>query len=453
MSTAISNIFDHTKKIVNGPLNVVRLEGEINGTKKVLYCYMDIHLNPNAQSENENVFSTDVSKHFADNFVKLNGSDHMVDFFMEINPSMIQSPVYGKNKTNLKNKYIIQVHKLFRKSFKLTEDNKVMQSNVFKNTRFHYADIRDCLFINLFDELMFSGHQLKKSFDTKINSRLIHPLQATYSTTIHNLNTLDAYLCGNLKIETNKKKTDPIKDERAIKLQKIIESISAEQRKNTPNAKSTPPSMFKSGHENDQVRRVKLFTKYLNKYNHESVKENIHKLLTDIRMRIGGLSTHIKESIDVANYYFKKYETMDGIINFDIDRLEHTIYSAPDSFIDKMSLEIQSRHNKITREYLHILSAMMDIFMIRRFTDKDYITNAVYYSGASHSCNTIHWLVKNFGFKITHSGCSNGISEPDLEKLNKKIQQNNYPEMLMPILMPHKLNQSTDMTNMPDNYC
>ena len=31
--------------LINGPINVIRLEGKINNIKKVLYIFMDVHVN------------------------------------------------------------------------------------------------------------------------------------------------------------------------------------------------------------------------------------------------------------------------------------------------------------------------------------------------------------------------------------------------------------------------
>lgn len=462
----MTEVLDHTKHIVNGPLNVVRLEGEIDGIKKVMYCYMDIHLSPNSQTENENVFSTDVAKHLADNFIKLNNGKYMVDFFMEVNPSDLnknQNMAFKSlmPQTNTKNKYIIQVMKLFKKSFKLSADKKVLQSDTFKNTRFHYADIRDCLFINMFSELAGIADYLSDTSITKASPFLFGSISSSYLESMRVLDILDNYLIRNDKIETSNKKTpDNSKINEIIRkfddiLKKALDGVLAEKAKKlgptdpVDPAKPVSISMFDSGIKANIQRRIKLFNKYFNKYSHESVKSNIADLLTDIRRRIGGLITLIKESQEILRYYQKEFNSQRGKITFDPDMMEHTLYEPSHSFLDKMTSELQTRHSKITYEFLHILSAMMDIYTIRRFADKDYITNAVYYSGAAHSCNTIFWLCKHFNFKITHAG---NINEKEIAKINSKISSLSYPEMLTPMLFPPRLNQSTDMSNMPDNY-
>ena len=48
-------------KTINGPINVVRLEGEINKIKKVLYVFMDVHINIKSQTKCEDQMSDDVT--------------------------------------------------------------------------------------------------------------------------------------------------------------------------------------------------------------------------------------------------------------------------------------------------------------------------------------------------------------------------------------------------------
>ena len=51
------------KLLINGPTNIVRLEGNINEEKKILYIFGDYHLEPNNQSECEELNSKDVHKY------------------------------------------------------------------------------------------------------------------------------------------------------------------------------------------------------------------------------------------------------------------------------------------------------------------------------------------------------------------------------------------------------
>ena len=48
---------------VSGPVNVVRLEGNINNIPKVIYIVMDIHMSPNEQSECKDIRSKHIKKY------------------------------------------------------------------------------------------------------------------------------------------------------------------------------------------------------------------------------------------------------------------------------------------------------------------------------------------------------------------------------------------------------
>ena len=111
---------------INGPINIVRLEGEVNGVKKVLHVFFDVHLSPNYQTECSGVDNIDIHQFFRTEFNKLDKSKKY-DFFFEDNPSLLY-----RDKFIYRGKYIEQVTKLFRQKRKS-----------FNNVRFHYIDIRD----------------------------------------------------------------------------------------------------------------------------------------------------------------------------------------------------------------------------------------------------------------------------------------------------------------------
>jgi hypothetical protein len=85
---------------------------------------------------------------------------------------------------------------------------------------------------------------------------------------------------------------------------------------------------------------------------------------------------------------------------------------------------------------------------LRRFLDKDYITNGIAYTGAAHSIAYIDMLSKLFGFKVTHFSYSK-IS--DLNKLNSEIIKTEEYD-LADIFFPEKITQCSDITNFPKNF-
>ena len=129
---------------INGPFNVVRLEGTVHGINKVIYLFMDAHMDISDQTECLNVFSLDLHQYFANTFYRLNESSKIYDFFFEIYPTRIPLVDYEDEFMLKKQKYIWQVYKFFKKIFKYNKKkNKVEISNLFKNIRLHYLDLRD----------------------------------------------------------------------------------------------------------------------------------------------------------------------------------------------------------------------------------------------------------------------------------------------------------------------
>lgn len=88
------------------------------------------------------------------------------------------------------------------------------------------------------------------------------------------------------------------------------------------------------------------------------------------------------------------------------------------------------------------------MYFLRRFLDKDYITNSISYTGGLHSMTYIHTLVKYFDFKITHTSYSKYI----IKDINQKIKNMELgPEYYAIFMRPIKY-QCSDITNFPDNF-
>jgi hypothetical protein len=132
--------------LVNGPINVVRLEGTINNIKKILYVFFDYHANINLQTECESYDSKDIVTYFYDIF---KSSNKPVDFFFEVKSSTITK----NNITPFKNIYINNINKFYTRS----KFDESVKKNIKKNIRFHYLDIRDYLEKNIYyyDNLLY----------------------------------------------------------------------------------------------------------------------------------------------------------------------------------------------------------------------------------------------------------------------------------------------------------
>lgn len=105
--------------------------------------------------------------------------------------------------------------------------------------------------------------------------------------------------------------------------------------------------------------------------------------------------------------------------------------------------------NSIDLKITEIFADIMDLYTLRKFLDKNYITNVIAYTGISHSCNYIDILVKNFGFKLTHS---TNIIGSDIEEMNEFIKQNDLINDDDLKIFPDEQLQCIDMGDFPKNF-
>jgi len=112
---------------INGPINVVRLEGIVNGQDKVLYLFFDIHNDIFQQTKCEDFDNIDIGQFFQK---ELSMIKTPIDFFMEIAPEEFG---FYKNIHQI-DRYFFEMRKFFLQNFNKKKDN---------NVRFHYVDVRD----------------------------------------------------------------------------------------------------------------------------------------------------------------------------------------------------------------------------------------------------------------------------------------------------------------------
>jgi len=126
---------------VTGPYNVVRLEGTINSTKKVIYLFFDIHSDPSQQLRCEDPRTLNINTFLVEEFDKLNkeNPNKTYDFVFERGPHW--SLVHDKN---IRGRYISEIGDLFARSFNIDKEiNRAQKSDLIPNVRFHYVDVRN----------------------------------------------------------------------------------------------------------------------------------------------------------------------------------------------------------------------------------------------------------------------------------------------------------------------
>ena len=413
----MSNL-DKSVKEVSGPINVVRLEGEINSIKKVIYLFMDIHNDLYSQSECDNIFAKEIPQYLADNFLKMNKGNIIYDFFLEIQSYDLENVKYGFSfpmDTNFKQIYINSVRKFFSKTFNYDrETNKVSMSKILKNIRLHYIDVREYMFKN-FDSKV---NDLNYTIDNMHHSHNIHVNQLTYL--INNLNDI-------------KNNTMMLLDNAKIIKSKIIKYASDNV---DENANYVEPMKY-------------LINKISESYNHKSVQEKMLFRLDIMTKKFDALVLQCDEIINVIH-------NVENVINANpMHKLtEHPNYGLKYYYgidqitINELILTLQKHSTDLQNKILEAFTLFMDIYFLRRFLDKNYITNAIVYTGAYHSLQYIEILTKDFDFKITHTSYSL-IS--DMDKLNEEVLKREVAT-LSEIFFPPTLSQCSDVTNFPDSF-
>lgn len=425
---------------VNGPVNVVRMEGYIENIKKIIYIFMDFHINVDNQLACDNVFRQDIENYFAKSFSKLNGSDIIYDFFMETWTMNLENISFGlpiKTKYNFKDMYILEVLKLFRKLFKFNPDiNKVSISEYFTNLRLHYLDIRT--FFERDYYFILKDFSLGISIRGIDNVEYLHYIIDFLNNFIHYCDALNKII---IDIENNKY---PVKKVNIINFFK------------SNNLKRTSDELEKENYD----ELIYLIHKMFYSYKHDNIKIIMQKQFDNIKINLktlindsNSIIEFISNILNVSkNVYDGNIINLNGKINYGKltknNRTGSYNYGLAYEQIEKIKFGLSLDLNYLADNLRNFFIMFMDIFFIRRFLDKDYITNGISYTGAAHSVVYIDILSKLFDFKITHFSYS---KITDLDKLNSEIIGLSGND-LQEIFFPEKITQCSDITNFPKNF-
>lgn len=156
-------------------------------------------------------------------------------------------------------------------------------------------------------------------------------------------------------------------------------------------------------YKNDHDRKVEyLILKIKNKYHHTNNKNIINKII----------------NIELKNYFTLYSKNFNSLIN-----------DVKNNFKNNLSHKIK-HFNKYYYSIMHLFSFITDLYFLRRFVDKDYITHGIAYTGLSHSVNYLYLLVKYFNFDLKY-----------FHYFNKKNEGKYSPEIIKNIKYPHLLRE------------
>ena len=401
---------------ISGPVNVTRLVGEIGGINKVIYLFMDAHYDEDLQTLCSGRNAIDIKEYLTLSFEKLNNYNKTYDFLVEFEPNSYLS---SKNKIWYnKNIYLHQVLRFFKKFLIYdTYQNQIWMSEYFRNVRFHYLDIRRWLEYFIYQHITHASNLAKNEID-KVKA----------------LNTI-LELMKNLK-------------EQFISIKNYLENPTYPV--DTPILVEELPNFYEAsnniGLQNKIYNKIKyLINKLIERYNDPNIKEILNRYIKII------IIPEFYKLIDKANAIHTKFTGYNQVID-EINLDEK----------NKMFVEIENVINQFWYgDIMPLLGQIMDIYFLRRFLDKDYITNAIVFVGAAHAAIYIAVLVNLFNFKITHTSISITTNINDLNKSIKKFNPLNneyhYTKIIFHILKLLKLPetnyiQCSDVSTFPENF-
>jgi len=401
-----------SSKFINGPVNVVRLKGRVDGRDKIVYLFMDIHEMPNKQTECKNIRSKDIKDYFISNFDSITKSDKKYDFLMEIKPTLIH-----KNNGTKRGRYVDRILKIFRNEFDPTKNKSVSKSKNFPNIQFHTVDIRDYL-----------KHSLNGIFN-QLGS-YIYDLWHKMKINIDDI----AYIKDGISIVSARIKF----------LHDTLYNISEVEKINNlvPLVPKNISELAKYTKDNYNQRIKNLFIKILTKYHHTNIQENIKKHINAV------VKNNFNEYFNFVNSINEKFTKYISILDRKDTEFNGVDYGIQNKDIVNINKELVVLTEQLHDKWMVIHSDLMDMYLLRRLLDKDYITNAITYTGIYHSINCIFFLVKYMDFQITHYS----YMKYDIDKVNNIINKSVKSTQINDIFFPKIFEQCSDMSNFPPNF-
>lgn len=399
-------------KYINGPQNAFRMEGNIDGIKKVIYLFADIHVEPNNQTQCDSIRAIEIKDYLLENFDKLDNKN-TVDFFLEIQPFYI-----NLTKHKYRDKYLSSLRYFFIKCFNFDiKKNKIYTSNVLPNVRFHYVDIRSliCFDVGLMydPDFILENHKLIEYYKTS-NFSISNELVDKYVKYIQNVHDNMIFINNELfdYKTTIEKEKEEYNNDKMYSLEYIFDEKIAK-------------NIIKKMYDAENANTMTI----LKTINEEYVKPKILKCISISKKII---------------YLFEKYKKYNGYEKYN------------NKFTKKfMILKLKIyRHMYILKHYITDVGVLLsDMYFIRRFLDKKYITNGIIYGGSGHTVNYIFLLTKYFNFKITNFSYMNTTID-ELSLIIKKTKNDyDFAKLYEIIQNPFKnIYQCSDLSSFPEKF-
>lgn len=399
---------------VNGPINVARVEGTIYGIKKVLYLFMDYHNNVLYQSQCDNFDNIDLNKYMIKEFREANGKtpEKVFDLFLEISNTRAHENMVQMYKA----RYIDEVQRFF-------SHETLSEKKAIPNVRYHYIDIRDFLKTSINDISHNLYHAVKNS---SVNDSMT---QSDYEYILASLQQLSDSVHMTYDLLYPNKQNNQ-KRQSANKNNKIL-----------------------SNNNEQNYEIVKQFmNKIMTKYNHNELPRKFTELFDIIKNNfdeIFKLIDQMRESLIVNKPLLSFHPEFLNKISSD-KKYYYSYGKDVIRYIEFIS-QLEILESKLSLLIVMTFAMVVDLFFLRRFLDKDYVQNAVVYTGIAHSITYIYMLVKHFDFKITNVSYLADRNTPESATAFIKKSKIGDPE-IDKLFYPPSLYQCSNMSDFPTNF-
>jgi hypothetical protein len=398
--------FETTKKI-NGPMAVYRMQGNVNGQKKILYLFADQHI---LTHRCQDVVSLDIDQHIVREFNKINNSQDTTeyDLFLETYPDIMAHKSFRSTKS-----YLSELRNTFNRYIDFnTETNKMTISRFGKKSRLHYIDMRN-----------------NKIFDVIFE----HDKDTMYGFQIADRNILKSSL-----LETITKIASLITD---------LHEFGPSEKKMEEHMTITEFINKKYDCKKSDEYLKKIIHKIFNVYTNNNTKKIIQERMIVIIALLEKTAQNIVEIMKKIEDFWIEYDAAAEKLNLSDTGLYGITYTDLKSKMHQFS----EQYSDYSYEFLNHTAQIMDMYFLRRFIDKTYVTNGIVYTGGYHTIDIIHMLINKFDFELTHSSV-NKLSITDLNKNIKNIKYERFFQETKNLLCPDIFGQCVDLTGFPESY-
>jgi hypothetical protein len=410
---------------VNGPINVIRLEGKVGSVKKIIWVFLNWPEPSTAQTKCDDIRAVDISTYLVREFDQLKKSkpDTVYDFMYN------RGPLVPDFEAKTRGTYQNQVAEIFTKSFEIDlDENRVKKSTSIPNVRFHYVNTTD--------------YVLMKS--PSILNQIEHIVYHIWNNRSYYLNDM-INLHNGVKI---------IGDE----VMQIYHLFFEEKKLDNPKIEKSFYSAginqkFNISMEDSHKLIQKLIYKLKNTYDNKSVGTIMNKIIdTEFKDMLRAYFSEEKNTLETIISEIEFLKKLDG---YDLNEIlqpqdDGYFYGLNNIRMDENILFFKKMVRDLEKySYDFIASFLSNANLVRRFLDKNYISHTVTYLFAYRGISLIRLLVKYFGFEITHWSY---LKNNDLDTCNKMIIESKNQFDLNIIFLPVSLAQCSDLGSFPKEF-